>query len=451
MRSLGPVVECDNTAMTYQPVSEAAVPESCDFLIEARHVVPIEPHGGVLEHHAVAIRSGVILAVLPIAEARIRFEAKETVSRPDGVLIPGLINAHCHNPMTLMRGVADDLPLKQWLQEHIWPIEGAVMGPEFVADGIALAIAEMLRGGTTCCNENYFFPDVQAGTYKRYGFRARVGLPVIDFPTAWAKSDDEYFDRAGEVHDHWRDDALIATAFAPHAPYTVSAPLYEASVTVASARGLPMAVHLAESQAETDLLRSGAGPFAEQWTQRGIPLPTRPGSSPVVFLDRTGVLGPQTLCIHVVQVNDSDIARLALAGVAIAHCPRSNRAHRHGDAPLAKLLAAGLRIGVGTDSVASAGDLDLLAEARLAGQLANLSPERALGLVTLDAARALGLADEVGHFGRDCWGDACVVATGATDAPAAAVLARGCSAVVATYLAGRAVWREAGKTLEMTA
>ncbi|HST45833.1 MAG TPA: amidohydrolase family protein, partial [Luteimonas sp.] len=193
-------------------------PEACDLLLEAGFVVPVEPHAVVLEDHALAIRDGIIVAILPIAEGRRRFAARETVARPDSVLIPGLVNAHAHNPMTLLRGVADDLPLKVWLQQHIWPIEAAVIGPDFVADGVTLAIAEMLRGGTTCCNENYFFPDVQAATYRRHGFRARVGLPVIDFPSAWAKSDDEYFDRAGEVHDQWRGDDLIATAFAPHAP-----------------------------------------------------------------------------------------------------------------------------------------------------------------------------------------------------------------------------------------
>src|SRR5690606_15454668 len=180
-------------------MTDATTPQPCDLLIEAGFVVPVEPHGVVLEDHAVAVRDGAILAVLPAADARARYAPAETVSRPDAALIPGLVNAHTHNPMTLLRGVADDLPLKVWLQQHIWPIEGAVMSPSFVADGVTLAIAELLRGGVTCVNENYFFPDVQAATYKRYGFRARVGLPVIDFPTAWAKSDDEYFDKAGEV------------------------------------------------------------------------------------------------------------------------------------------------------------------------------------------------------------------------------------------------------------
>ena len=165
-------------------------PQACDLLIDAGWVVPVEPHGAVLEQHAVAVANGRVVAVLPVAEARARFAPREAVSRPGSVLIPGLVNAHVHNPMTLMRGVADDLALHEWLQQHIWPVEAAVIGPEFVADGVSLAIAEMLRGGTTCCNENYFFPDVQAATYKRHGFRARVGLPVIDFPTAWAKTDD---------------------------------------------------------------------------------------------------------------------------------------------------------------------------------------------------------------------------------------------------------------------
>src|SRR5690606_5602283 len=169
-----------------------------------------------------AIHRGRILGGAPAGGAARQVAARRALSRPGSVVAPGVVNAHTHNPMTLLRGVADDLALQEWLQEHIWPIEGAVIGPEFVADGVALAIAEMLRGGTTCCNENYFFPDVQAATYKRHGFRARVGLPIIDFPTAWAKSDDEYFDRAGEVHDQWRGDPLVSTSFAPHAPYTVS-------------------------------------------------------------------------------------------------------------------------------------------------------------------------------------------------------------------------------------
>ena len=193
-------------------------PQAVDLLIEARWVIPVEPHGTVLDAHAVAVDGDRIVAILPIAEARQRFAPRERAELSEHALIPGLVNAHVHNPMALMRGLADDVPFAVWLQERIWPAEARVMGPEFVRDGIELAIAEMIRGGTTSCNENYFFPDVQAATYRKHGFRARVGLPVIEFPTAWARSRDEYFDKALAVHDDLRDDALIGTAFAPHAP-----------------------------------------------------------------------------------------------------------------------------------------------------------------------------------------------------------------------------------------
>ncbi|TBR07376.1 MAG: TRZ/ATZ family hydrolase, partial [Lysobacter sp.] len=175
-------------------------PTLCDLLIEPGFLVPVVPHGVVFEGYAVAVDAGAIVAVGPVAELRAAYLPSETLQRPEAVLIPGLINAHTHNPMTLLRGIADDLPLMEWLQGHIWPVEGAVIGPEFVRDGVTLAIAEMLRGGTTCANENYFFPDVQAETYAAHGFRAMVGLPVIDFPTAWAKTSDEYFDKALAVH-----------------------------------------------------------------------------------------------------------------------------------------------------------------------------------------------------------------------------------------------------------
>ena len=150
-----------------------------DLLIEARWVIPVEPHGVVLDHHAVAIDGDRIVDILPIADARARYAPHERIELAEHALIPGLVNAHTHNPMTLMRGLADDLPLMRWLKEHIWPAEAKAISPEFVRDGVELAVAEMLRGGTTCCNENYFFPDVQAATYRRLGFRAMVALPII--------------------------------------------------------------------------------------------------------------------------------------------------------------------------------------------------------------------------------------------------------------------------------
>ncbi|MFD0738580.1 TRZ/ATZ family hydrolase [Lysobacter koreensis] len=363
-------------------------PQPCDLLIEAGWVVPVEPHGVVLEDHAVAIRDGVIVALLPVAEARARFVATQTVSRPEAALIPGLVNAHTHNPMTLLRGVADDLPLMQWLQGHIWPIEGAVIGPEFVADGVTLAIAEMLRGGTTCANENYFFPDVQAAVYKRHGFRARVGLPVIDFPTAWAKSDDEYFDRAGEVHDQWRDDPLVAMAFAPHAPYTVSDANFERIRMLADVLDVPVHLHTHETAQEvTDSLKLH-------------------GQRPLARMDRLGLVNDRLVAVHMTQLSDAEIALCAERGVSVVHCPESNLKLASGFCPAGKLQRAGVNLAIGTDGCASNNDLDMFGETRTAALLAKavaddasaLDAASALRAATLGGARALGFGHAVGSI-----------------------------------------------------
>ena len=362
--------------------------ETCDLLIEAGFVVPVEPHGVVLEDHAVAVSGGTIVAILPRAEALARFDARETVSRPDAVLIPGLVNAHAHNPMTLLRGIADDLPLKVWLQEHIWPIEAAVIGPEFVADGVTLAIAEMLRGGTTCCNENYFFPDVQAATYKQYGFRARVGLPVIDFPTAWAKSDDEYFERAGEVHDQWRDDALIGTAFAPHAPYTVSDVNFERVRMLADQLDVPVHLHLHETAQEV-----------EQSQQKH-------GQRPIARLDRLGLINDRLIAVHMTQLTDAEIHLCAERGVSVVHCPESNLKLASGFCPACALQSAGVNLAIGTDGVASNNDLDMFGETRTAAILAKAVAEdaaafdafSALRAATLGGAKAIGFDHLVGSL-----------------------------------------------------
>jgi len=364
------------------------IPDACDLLIEAGFVVPVVPHGVVLEDHAVAVTGGRIVAILPVREARTRFAPRETVSRPDAALIPGLVNAHTHNPMTLLRGVADDLPLKVWLQEHIWPIEGAVIGPDFVADGITLAIAEMLRGGTTCVNENYFFPDVQAATYKRYGFRARVGLPVIDFPTAWATSDDEYFDKAGEVHDQWRDDALIATAFAPHAPYTVNDANFERVRMLSDQLDVPVHLHLHETAQEV-----------EQSIEKH-------GQRPIARLDRLGLVNDRLIAIHMTQLTDAEIHLCAERGVSVVHCPESNLKLASGFCPACALERAGVTLAVGTDGCASNNDLDMFSETRTAALLAKavaqdaaaLDAFSALRAATLGGAKAIGFDDRIGSI-----------------------------------------------------
>jgi 5-methylthioadenosine/S-adenosylhomocysteine deaminase len=369
--------------MTGEPAAER-----CDLLVEAGWVVPVEPHGVVLEDHAVAVRDGAIVALLPVAEARARFAAAEVVSRPDGVLIPGLVNAHTHNPMTLLRGVADDLPLQEWLQDHIWPIEAAVIAPDFVADGITLSIAEMLRGGTTCANENYFFPDVQAATYRRHGFRARVGLPVIDFPTAWARNDDEYFDKAGEVHDQWRDDALVATAFAPHAPYTVSDANFERIRMLSDQLDVPVHLHLHETAHEVEE------------SQRKF------GQRPIARMDRLGLVNDRLVAVHMTQLTGGEIGLCAQRGASVVHCPESNLKLASGFCPVSDLVRAGVNLAIGTDGCASNNDLDMFGETRTAALLAKavardaaaLDAATALRAATLGGAIALGFDQRVGSI-----------------------------------------------------
>ena len=369
-------------------MSTQDTPQSIDLLIEAAHVVPVEPHTVVLDDHAVAVHDGRIVAVLPIADARRRFAAAETVARPHSAVVPGLVNAHTHNPMTLLRGIADDLPLKVWLQEHIWPIEGAVISPAFVADGITLAMAEMLRGGTTCVNENYFFPDVQAAVYKQHGFRARVGLPVIDFPTAWAGSDDEYFDKAGAVHDQWRDDPLVAMAFAPHAPYTVSDANFERIRMLADQLDLPVHLHLHETAQEVEQSQ-------QQYGQR-----------PIARLERLGLINDRLIAVHMTQLTEGEIHLCAERGVSVVHCPESNLKLASGFCPACALERAGVTVAIGTDGVASNNDLDMFGETRtaailakaVAGDAAGFDAFTALRAATLGGAKAIGFDHLVGSI-----------------------------------------------------
>lgn len=360
----------------------------CDLLIEAGWVVPVVPHGVVLEHHAVAVSGDRILAVLPIDQARQRFHAKQVLRCPDSALMPGLVNVHCHNPMTLLRGVADDLPLMPWLQEHIWPIEGAVMGPEFVRDGITLAIAEMLRGGTTCCNENYFFPDAQAATYHRHGFRAMVGLPIIDFPSAWATSQDEYFDKSLAVFDNYKNDPLVGFSFAPHAPYTVNDAAFERIRMLSDQLDIPVHCHVHETAEEIE------GSLA-QYKQR-----------PIARLDALGLWNDRMIAVHMTQLTAQEIELCAQRGVSVAHCPQSNLKLASGFAPIETLRRAGVNVGIGTDGCASNNDLDMFDEMRSAALLAKavakdataLDAASALHAATLGSAKAMGWQDRIGSI-----------------------------------------------------
>ena len=246
----------------------------------------------------------------------------------------------------------------------------------------------MLRGGTTCCNENYFFPDVQAATYKRHGFRARIGLPVIDFPSAWARTDDEYFDRATEVHDQWRRDPLVTTAFAPHAPYTVSDASFERIRMLSDQLDIPVHCHVHET----------AGEVAESVE--------RHGQRPLARLDRLGLVNDRLIAVHMTQLTDAEIELCALRGVSVVHCAESNLKLASGFCPVARLQAAGVNLAFGTDGAASNNDLDMFGEMRSAALLAKgvamdaraLDAASALQAATLGGAKAMGLDHLVGSI-----------------------------------------------------
>jgi 5-methylthioadenosine/S-adenosylhomocysteine deaminase len=359
-----------------------------DLLIEPRWIVPVEPHGVVLEDHALAIDADRIVALLPTTEARARYAPRERVDLPAHALIPGLVNAHTHNPMTLMRGLADDLPLMEWLQGHIWPAEAKAIGPEFVRDGIEIAVAEMLRGGTTCCNESYFFPDVQAATYRRLGFRAMVGIPVIEFPSAWARSREEYFDKGLAFHDEFKGEALVGTSFTPHAPYTVSDESFERIRLLSDQLDVPVHLHLHETAQEVEDARRELGmrPFAR--------------------IKALGLLNDHLIAVHMTQLTETEIAQCAEAGVSVAHCVESNLKLASGFCPAEALRRAGVTVALGTDGCASNNDLDMFGEMRSAALVAKavandaraFSAADTLRAATLNGARALGWEARIGSI-----------------------------------------------------
>ncbi|MEO8803832.1 MAG: TRZ/ATZ family hydrolase [Rudaea sp.] len=359
-----------------------------DSVLEARWVIPIEPSGVVLEHHAVAVAGDTIADVLPIAAAREKYANVDRVDLSTHALIPGLVNAHTHNPMTLMRGLADDLPLMIWLQDHVWPTEARFMGAEFVRDGIELAIAEMLRGGTTCCNESYFFPDVQAATYLQHGFRASVGLPIIEFPSPWAASPDEYFDKGLATYDEFKSEQLITLTIAPHAPYTVSDESFGRIRVLSDQLDIPVHIHLHETAQEVEDSKKlhGVRPFAR--------------------LQGLGLMNDHLIAVHMTQLLDAEIAACAAAGVCVVHCPESNLKLASGFCPAEKLRHAGVSLAIGTDGCASNNDLDMFGETRSAALLAKgvsgdasaFDASYALQAATLNGARALGLGERIGSI-----------------------------------------------------
>ncbi len=360
-----------------------------DTLLCARWVVPVEPADAVLEHHTIVIREGNIQALLPTEEALARFSSCPDIQYlDDHVLIPGLINAHTHSAMTLFRGIADDLPLMVWLNEHIWPAEQRWVNPEFTADGTRLAIAEMIRGGTTCFSDMYFHPDVTAEVASESGVRVLLGLIVIDFPTPWAATANEYFEKGAAVHDRFKHHPLIHTAFAPHAPYTVGDEGLSRIATLAEELDIPIHMHLHETRNEID----------QHLEQHGV--------RPLQRLERLGLLSPRLIAVHMTQIDKNEYAPLKAQGVHVIHCPESNLKLASGLCPVQELLDQGVNVALGTDGAASNNDLDMLGEMRtaallgkgLAGDPQALSARQVLRMATINGAKALAIDDITGSL-----------------------------------------------------
>jgi len=358
-----------------------------DTIINARWIIPIEP-SDIYQNHSLVIDKGRIVDLLPNEQAAQFYQATTTKDMSTHALLPGFVNCHTHAAMSLLRGIADDLPLMDWLQNHIWPLEQQWVNEDFVRDGTELAIAEMLRSGTTCFNDMYFFPEITAQQVLATGIRASIGLIVFDFPTIWASNSDAYINKGIALYEQLNHKPLLSFTFAPHAPYTVSdAPLAKIS-ELSEKFKLPIHIHVHETLHEVDeaILKTGQRPL-----QR---------------LQQLGLLKPNLLAVHMTQLTPEDITLMAVTGGHIVHCPESNLKLASGFCPIAECFAAGINIALGTDGAASNNDLDILGEMRTAALLAKAVANNAaavpamtaLKMATINGAKALGLDTEIGSL-----------------------------------------------------
>ena len=362
--------------------------EHVSTIIEARWVIPVEPAGVTLENHAVAVRGGEIADIAPSHEIAKRFSADRHVTLGEHVLIPGLVNLHTHAAMTLMRGIADDRALMDWLRNHVWPVETRMVSPAFVRDGTLLACAEMLRGGITCFSDMYFFPQAAAEAAVEAGIRAAIGMIVIEMPSPYAGDARDYLAKGLAMRDALRDEPLLSFCLAPHAPYTVSNETLERVGTFSAELDVPVHIHLHETLDE----------IQESLTLYHV--------RPLERLQTCGLLGPGLIAVHAVHLESGEIEQLARYGCSVAHCPSSNLKLASGLAPVVRMMAAGVNVGLGTDGAASNNRLDLMQEIRTAALLAKgvsgdptaVPAHAALRLATLAGARALGLEKRIGSI-----------------------------------------------------
>ena len=357
-------------------------------MIEARWVLPIEPKNTLLEHHAVIAHLGVIIDICTIEHANASYEAAELIKLTEHVLMPGLINLHTHAAMNLMRGLADDLPLLPWLENHIWPAEAQLLSANFVKEGTLLACAEMLSGGITTFNDMYFYPEATAQACLQLGLRANLGLVVLEFSTNYASNATSYIEKGTQARDAFKNESLLSFSFAPHAPYTVTDKTFLEINTLAEQLDIGIHTHLHETLEE----------ISQSKQTHGL--------TPIVRLAKLGLLGANTILAHCVHLEPIEMQMLADNGCHIAHCPSSNLKLGSGIAPINQYLKHGINIGLGTDGAASNNRLDMFTEIRLAALLAKgisrdataISAHKALEMATINGAKALKLDDKIGSI-----------------------------------------------------
>ncbi|AHE98392.1 TRZ/ATZ family hydrolase [Thioalkalivibrio paradoxus] len=406
-------------------------------ILSARWVLPVVPRGTVLEDHCVVVRGERIVEILPDAQARVRHPGAEWLEFPSHALLPGFVNAHTHAAMTLLRGVGGDLPLMEWLEQHVWPAEARLLSAEFVDAGSRLAVAEMIRGGTTCFSDMYLFPEETARVVDASGIRAALGLTVIDFPTPWARTPGEYFDKGAALVSAWQGHPRIGFTVAPHAPYTVGDDSLRKIRARAEALGVAVHMHVHETAHEV------SSALAEH------------GERPLQRLARLGLLEQPLAAVHMTQLDEHEHERLPESLTSVVHCPESNLKLASGFCPVARLLGNGVNVALGTDGVASNNDLDMLGEMRTAALLAKgvsgdataVSASQALEMATLNGARALGLEAQIGSLEPGKYADLIAIDLGglefqpAHDPHAQIVYAATRDAVSDVFVAGQPLLR----------
>ena len=365
--------------------------KNASIIISASWIFTANSEDQLLYDYSVVIKDNKIIDLVHQSKVFSEYEADEIYQLTDHILIPGLINTHTHASMSLFKGFADDLSLQDWLNNYIWPAEKKFVNSSFVRDGSILALSEMIKAGVTTFNDMYFYPDATAEASIELGVRSNIGLVVLDFPTNYASDPEDYLSKGFEFRDRWRNEDLITTSIAPHAPYSVSDEAFALINTYSEELGINIHLHLHETQREID----------DSINRYGI--------TPVQRLNNLGIINPSLIAAHCVYLNEQDIALLAKNKVSIVHNPSSNMKLGSGIADVAKMLKQNLNVSLGTDSSASNNRLDIMEEMRLASLLlkgTTKSPEllpatQAIKMATINGAKALGLESMIGSIEKN--------------------------------------------------